>query len=126
MVEYQTSARSTNIDLAFAALSDPTRRAIMDRLRDGEARVTDIAAPFSMSLNAVSKHLRTLEQAALVRRRVAGREHRFSLNPGALDGAAQWIDHHRRLWNEQLDRLEEHLRQPRPSDLTGSSAPDGK
>src|SRR5437867_11525484 len=73
MVEYQ-------LDTVFAALADPTRRAILARLAHGDARVTELAAPMPMSLNAVSKHLRVLEEAGLVRRTVAGREHRLALD----------------------------------------------
>lgn len=91
------------------ALADPTRRAIVKRLSRGEARVTDIAQPFSMSLNAVSKHIHILERARLVRRRRRGREHLLSLNPAPLGEAAHWIEHYRRFWEERLDRLGDYL-----------------
>lgn len=91
------------------ALSDSTRRAILQRLAAGEARVTELAAPFAMSLNAVSKHIRVLERAALVKRRKAGREHFLSLNPAPLNQAADWIEHQRNLWNDRLDALERAL-----------------
>ena len=91
------------------ALADPTRRAILQRLGDGEARVTELAAPFAMSLNAVSKHIRMLERADLVRRRRVGREHLLSLNPKPLDDAALWIEQQRELWTRRLDALERAL-----------------
>ncbi len=91
------------------ALADPTRRAILQRLGSGEARVTELAAPFAMSLNAVSKHIRVLERAELVSRRRAGREHFLSLNPKPLDEAAAWIDEQRRFWTQSLDALERAL-----------------
>lgn len=90
------------LDLTLAALSDPTRRQILQRLTDGEAQVTEIARPLPMSLNAVSKHIRVLEDARLVKRRKAGRKHWISLNPESLDEAAEWIDAQRRLWRSRL------------------------
>lgn len=97
------------LDDTMLALADPTRRAILSRLAAGEARVTDLAAPFAMSLNAVSKHIRVLERATLVRRRRAGREHVLSLNPAPLDEAAAWIEQQRTFWNASLDALERAL-----------------
>src|SRR5437773_1845519 len=78
------------LDLAFAALSDPTRREIVDRLTKGAVRVTDLAAPFEMSLNAVSKHVKVLERAGLVRRTRAGREHHIALDPAPLARVAHY------------------------------------
>ncbi|MBC7768813.1 MAG: winged helix-turn-helix transcriptional regulator [Phycisphaerales bacterium] len=97
------------LDATMLALADPTRRAILSRLTTGEARVTEIAAPFAMSLNAVSKHIRMLERADLVSRRRAGREHYLSLNPRPLDAAADWIEQQRTFWNHRLDALERAL-----------------
>lgn len=97
------------LDHTMLALADPTRRAILERLTSGEARVTDLAAPFAMSLNAVSKHIRILERATLVRRRRAGREHMLSLNPAPLEDAAHWIERQRQFWNTSLDALERAL-----------------
>lgn len=96
----------TSLDLTLVALADPTRRAILQRLSRGEARVTELAQPFDMSLNGVSKHIRMLERADLVRRRKAGREHFLSFNPRPLDEAADWIARQRAFWNERLDALE--------------------
>jgi len=92
------------------ALSDPTRRAILQRLSQGEARVTELAQPFSMSLNAVSKHIFVLERAGLVRRRRAGREHRLSFNPKPLEAPAGWIERQRTYWTARLDFLDAALR----------------
>jgi DNA-binding transcriptional ArsR family regulator len=96
----------TAIDHTLTALADPTRRAILQRLSRGEARVTELAQPFAMSLNAVSKHIRTLERARLVNRRRVGREHLLSFNRAPLDEAAAWMDAQRKLWTGTLDALE--------------------
>lgn len=95
-----------HLDATLTALSDPTRRAILARLARGEARVTEVAEPFAMSLNAVSKHIRVLEGARLVVRRRRGKEHLLSVNPGGLDEAADWIETQRKMWAGMLDRLE--------------------
>ncbi len=94
------------LDRTLVALADPTRRAILQRLSLGEARVTELAQPFAISLNSVSKHIRMLERAALVRRRRAGREHLLSLNPEPLQVAARWINTQERLWARRLDALD--------------------
>jgi DNA-binding transcriptional ArsR family regulator len=99
-----------SLDDALLALADGTRRAILHRLSRGEARVTEVAAPFDISLNSVSKHIRILERAGLVKRRVAGRDHFLSFDPSALHDVAEWIDHHRDLWTRRLDALEAALR----------------
>jgi DNA-binding transcriptional ArsR family regulator len=112
------------LDHTLIALADPTRRAILQRLARGEARVTELAAPFAMSLNAVSKHIRMLERARLVRRRRAGREHLLSLDPRPLDAAAAWIDTQRTLWNARLDALDELL-QTEDRAVTPSPEPKG-
>ena len=98
------------LDRTLIALADPTRRAILHRLSRGEARVTDVARPFAMSLAAVSKHVRVLERARLVRRRRAGREHLLSLDPKPLDEAAAWLDTQRATWTARLDALDAMLR----------------
>ena len=97
------------LDHTMTALADPTRRAILTRLERGEARVTDLAAPFDISLNSVSKHIRLLERADLVRRRREGREHFISFNPAPLDEAARWIEERRAFWTSRLDALERAL-----------------
>jgi DNA-binding transcriptional ArsR family regulator len=106
-------ATHSNLDHTLLALADPTRRAILRRLYDGEARVTELAEPFDMSLNAVSKHIRMLERAHLVRRRRAGREHFLSFNPEPLDAAASWMETQRAFWASRLDTLDALLRAER-------------
>lgn len=103
------AAADEQLDETLLALADRTRRAILQRLSRGETRVTELAAPFDMSLNAVSKHIRVLERAQLVNRRVAGREHLLSLNPRPLDDAAKWIETNRTAWKARLARLERLL-----------------
>jgi len=99
--------RATSLSQStWIALADPTRRSILERLSRGEARVTEIARPYSMSLNAVSKHIRVLERARLIRRRRAGREHFLSFNPDPLTSAAAWIEAQRSLWMSRLDALD--------------------
>jgi DNA-binding transcriptional ArsR family regulator len=97
-------------DDALTALADETRREILHRLSKGEARVTDVAAGFDISLNSVSKHIRMLERAGLVKRRVAGRDHFLSFDPQPLNEVAGWIERHRNLWTRRLDALEAALR----------------
>lgn len=99
------------LDETLQALADPTRRAILQRLSEGEARVTEIARPFAISLNSVSKHIQMLERAELVRRRREGREHILSLNPGPLDEAAEWIEGQRSLWKFRLGTLDKILKE---------------
>jgi DNA-binding transcriptional ArsR family regulator len=101
-----TMATPSHLDQTLIALADPTRRAILQRLSQGEARVTELAQPFAMSLNAVSKHIRMLERARLVHRRRLGREHFLSYNAAPLDEAAKWIDTQRALWTARLDALD--------------------
>ena len=96
---------SPNLDYTLVALADPTRRAILQRLSKGEACVTELAAPFDISLNSVSKHIRMLERARLVKRRRAGREHFLSFNPKPLDDTAAWIESTRTVWKARLDAL---------------------
>jgi DNA-binding transcriptional ArsR family regulator len=100
----------STLSQTLTALADPTRRTILQRLRHGEVRVTDLAHPFAMSLNAVSKHIRVLEQARLVQRRRVGREHLLSFSPKSLDEAAAWIERQRAFWSARLDTLEATLR----------------
>lgn len=103
MVEYQADQ---HLDRVFRALADPTRRALLSRLSRGECRVSDLAAPHKMSLAAVSKHIRLLERAGLVDRRVKGRTHHCRLNPAALSDAHEWLSFYEKFWNERLDALE--------------------
>lgn len=105
MVKYRADA----LDRTFAALSDPTRRAILDRLVQGDASVSELAAPFAMSLPAISKHLRVLEQAGLVERMKDGRVHRLRLVAQPLHQAASWIAHNQQFWDQQLAALADYL-----------------
>ena len=115
-----TPAKQAGLDLTLAALADPTRRAILQRLAQGEARVTELARPFAISLNSVSKHIRMLERARLVRRRRAGREHLMSFDPQPLDEAAAWVAAQRAFWTARLDALERELRKPETEPTAGS------
>jgi DNA-binding transcriptional ArsR family regulator len=99
-----------DLDDTLVALADETRRGILQRLAAGEARVTEVAAPYAISLNSVSKHIRILERAGLVRRRVSGRDHFLSLDPAPMDGVAAWIQRERAAWEARLDKLEAALR----------------
>lgn len=105
MVKYHDKA----LDATFSALSDPTRRAILARLAEGEARVTELAEPFGMSLPAVSKHLKVLERAQLITRHKDGRIHRFRVNPAPIDSAKSWIETYQRFWEQQLYSLAAYL-----------------
>src|SRR4051812_29013244 len=95
----------STLDMVFAALSDRTRRAILERLSTGSATVTELAEPFAMSLPAISKHLHVLENAGLINRSKEGRIHHMSLSAERLREAARWLEHYRRFWNENFDSL---------------------
>src|SRR6476659_2686966 len=98
------------LSLTFAALADPTRRAILARLADGEATVNEVAEPFDMSLQAVSKHLKVLESAGLISRRQHAQYRPCRFEAAPMDDAIEWIGRHRTIWTERFDRLDEHLR----------------
>lgn len=100
---------SDHLTTTFSALADPTRRAILARLASGEASVTELAEPFDMSMPAISKHLKVLEQAGLIAR---GREAQWRpcrLEAGPLKDIAHWVEHYRRFWDQSFDRLDEYL-----------------
>jgi DNA-binding transcriptional ArsR family regulator len=97
------------LSATFAALADPTRRAILARLAKGERSVTELAAPFEMSLPAVSKHLKVLERAGLVARSRDAQYRPCRLRPRPLRDATRWLDHYRRFWDESFDRLDDYL-----------------
>mgnify|MGYP000212202166 CR=1 FL=1 len=94
----------------LAALADPTRRRMLETLRAGDARITDLAEPLPMSFAGVSRHVAVLETAGLVRREVRGREHWFSVQPDGLTAARQWIDEQNAFWSDRADALSERLR----------------
>jgi DNA-binding transcriptional ArsR family regulator len=104
-----SSSGTTQLDQTLMALADPTRRAILTRLTRGDTRVTDLARPFAMSLNAVSKHIRVLERARLVSRQRSGREHVLSFNPTPLDEATAWMNQQQAFWSSRLHALESML-----------------
>lgn len=94
------------LDRVYAAIADPTRRAILAALAGGEANVGTLVDRFPMSFNGVSKHVKVLERAGLIRRRVRGREHWLRLEPRPLREAARWLEHYRAFWDARLDALE--------------------
>ncbi len=101
---------TAQLNLTFAALSDPTRRAILARLATGEATVTELAKPFKISLPAISKHLKVLERAGLIVRGRAAQWRPCRLEPAALEGAAEWLEDYRVFWEGSFNRLDDHLR----------------
>jgi DNA-binding transcriptional ArsR family regulator len=112
MVNYYPAA----LDATFSARADPTRRAILARLALGEATVTELATPFRMSLPAVSKHLRILEDAGLLERKVEGRLHRLQLQAKPMEAAAEWIERYRRFWEEKLNALARYFENLHPKE----------
>ncbi len=105
MVKYRS------LDETFAALADPTRRAILERLRRGDCNVTELAQPFAISLPAISKHLRVLERAGLIRQEKQGRVRRCCLCAGPMHAALSWIDRYRDFWSDKLDALADYFEQ---------------
>jgi DNA-binding transcriptional ArsR family regulator len=101
---------STNIDLVAAAISDPTRRAIIERLACGPARISEIAEPIAMSLTGFCKHVKVLERAGLVRRTRHGRDNTLELSPQPLRDVASWVLKYEPFWNARLDRLEQFFK----------------
>ena len=113
------------LSTTFAALADPTRRAILAKLASGEASVTELAEPFKMSLPAVSKHLRVLERAGLIARSREAQWRPAALEAEPLHEAADWLEQYRQLWEERLDRLDEYLREIQGKD-TGNTEQEGE
>jgi DNA-binding transcriptional ArsR family regulator len=103
------NAKTRVLDAVFGAVADSTRRSILDRLRGGALTVTEIAEPYPMSLNAVSKHIKTLEKAGLIRREIKGREHSCRLDAERFEYAMNWMSYHTRFWSERMNALEKHL-----------------
>jgi DNA-binding transcriptional ArsR family regulator len=112
MVKYQ----SGSLDAVFAALSDPIRRRILERLAEGEASVGDLAAPFQVTAPAISRHLRVLERAGLLDRHKKGRVHRCRLRPRPMNDAVEWIEQCRKFWEQQFDALERYLAETAPKE----------
>jgi len=116
---------SDKLDLIFGALADPTRRAILSRLSRGEATVNELAAPFDLSLPAISKHIKVLEKAGLISRKRQAQWRPCAIETSTLQEAFDWIDHYRRLWNSSLDGLDAYLRSQAdesPSNAKGESS----
>ena len=109
---------SDALTATFAALADPTRRAILARLSRGEATVTELAEPFDMSMPAISKHLKVLERAGLVARTREAQWRPCRLEPAPLKEVADWVEHYRRFWEESFDRLDEYLRELQKKEKT--------
>ena len=100
-----------NLTNVLGAISHPSRRAILDRLSRGPARVTEIAEPFEMSLNAVSKHLKVLEGAGLIHREKQGRDHVIEFRGEPLRAVSSWVHFYEQFWNRKLDRFEAHFKE---------------
>lgn len=113
---------SDALSAAFAALADPTRRGIVERLSRGPAAVGELTRPFDMSWPAVTKHLRVLENAGFIQRHHAGRHRVLELNPEPMTRARAWMDHHREFWEKNLDSLADYLERG----LTKVPAPESK
>jgi DNA-binding transcriptional ArsR family regulator len=116
----------SHLDATFAALSDPTRRAILARLAQGEAKVTELAEPFRMSLPAISKHLRVLESAGLLHREIDGRIHRCRLAAAPMKSAAAWIEQYRAFWSTSLSNLKTFVEAEYAKETFGSQSKNVK
>jgi DNA-binding transcriptional ArsR family regulator len=114
------------LSTTFAALADPTRRANLARLASGELSVSELAAPFDMSMPAVSKHLRVLERAGLIARRKDAQWRRCRINAGPLKDVAEWTERYRRIWEERLDRLDDYLQRMKTKETRHDRKPRRK
>jgi DNA-binding transcriptional ArsR family regulator len=110
------ATREQHLDLVFRALGDQTRRRLLSRLTEGPAMVTELAKPFDMSLPAVGKHLRVLENAGLIKRTINGRVHRCALDASPLRNVGEWLKHYRRFWGETLDALSDYMQRDSDSE----------
>jgi DNA-binding transcriptional ArsR family regulator len=121
-----TAAVEQRLDATFAALADPTRRAIVARLAAGDATVNELAQPFDLSLPGISKHLKVLERSGLITRSRQAQFRPCHLERHALDAAVDWIETNRRLWSERFDKLDDHLRRlhSHPEDVPSKENPD--
>jgi len=116
-------SQTSNLDATFAALADPTRRAIVARLAAGDATVLELAAPFQISLPAISRHLKVLERAGLIARGRDAQRRPCSLRTEALAEVTAWTEHTRQAWSERFDRLNHYLRELQARDATTDSSP---
>lgn len=114
--------QAVDLDRVFAAIADPTRRAILTRLLEGPATVGELARPFAISAPAISKHLRVLEAAGLMERRVEGRIHHCQVVPEALDAAERWLLERHRFWDDRLAALRQHVDGPEDDPEPGASS----
>jgi DNA-binding transcriptional ArsR family regulator len=123
-----TAVPADELSVTFAALADPTRRAILSHLSAGEATVGQLAAPFALTQQAISKHIKVLEHAGLISRSRAAQARPCRLEPAQLDTVADWIGRHRQVWHERYDRLDEHLATLRDSgpDASPNAGPQGR
>jgi DNA-binding transcriptional ArsR family regulator len=126
MVEFRQATDESNLDAVFAALADPTRRAVLASLSEGSHSVTELAGPHSMSLPGFMKHLRVLEEAGLVARSKNGRVVCCTLSPRPMKEAAAWLSHYERFWKEGLDRLDDYLRVLQERERKKMSDPEGR
>jgi DNA-binding transcriptional ArsR family regulator len=111
MLSIERERTSEELDLLFGALADATRRGIVEHLASGEATVTELAAPFSISLPAISRHLKVLERASIITRSQQGRWRNARLSPSSLADVSTWLALHEQLWAERFDRLDDHFSQ---------------
>lgn len=109
----QRETRAEILSLVFAAVADATRRSMLDRLREGSLTITELARPYPMSLNAVSKHVKTLERAGLIQREIRGREHTCRLNTARFQEAMDWMSCYAEFWKQRMDAFENHLAKKR-------------
>ncbi len=105
------ATKTDRLDRTFAALADPTRRAILAKLAHGEASVTELAEPFQMTMPAISKHLKVLERAGLISRTRVAQSRPCRLDAAPLREVADWVEHYRRFWEQSFDRLEDYLQE---------------
>jgi DNA-binding transcriptional ArsR family regulator len=115
-----------HLSATFSALADPTRRAILARLASGEASVMELAAPFSMSLPAVSKHLKVLERAGLIARSREAQWRPCKLEAARLKEVSEWVEHYRQFWEQRLDRLDAYLRNVQAKEAQARDKKDGR
>src|SRR5437762_11115475 len=118
MFDCMLASQPQTLDKIFLALGHPVRRQILVRLAQGTATVTDIAEPFEMSLNAISKHLKVLEKAGLIQRRVLGREHHCRIRPEALEEVSNWLTYYQAFWTSRLDAIEQEIIASKRSNLS--------
>ena len=109
----QTVSQAKRLNLVFGAVSNETRRSILERLRGGALTVTELASAYKMSLNAVSKHIKTLENAGLIWRSIHGREHSCQIDTARFDEAIEWMSYYSEFWSGRMDALESHLKKKR-------------